>query len=266
MIRTALSLRSPAGRSGRLSILIFHRVHAQPDPIFPGEPDARRFDAVCGWMKRWTTVLPLDEAVARWRDGRLPARAAAITFDDGYADNHDVAMPILRRHGLAATFFISTGFLDGGRMWNDTAVEAIRRCASPSLDLRQGPAAQLGLLDLSDWAARSRAVPRVLNAFKYHEPAERLHLVQAVADAAGAALPSDLMMRSEQVLALHRAGMQIGAHTVNHPILARLPLEQARQEIANGQSALQSIVGQPVCLFAYPNGRPGDDCGCPAPR
>jgi peptidoglycan/xylan/chitin deacetylase (PgdA/CDA1 family) len=51
-----------------------------------------------------------------------------ITFDDGYADKHDVAMPILQRHGLCATFFIATGFLNGGCMWNDTIIETVRAC------------------------------------------------------------------------------------------------------------------------------------------
>ncbi|MCU0943281.1 MAG: polysaccharide deacetylase family protein, partial [Hydrogenophaga sp.] len=115
---------SPGGASARLSVLIFHRVLAQPDPLFPGVPDVRRFDEVCRWLARWFRVMPLDEAVRALKRGNLPARAAAITFDDGYADNHDQALPVLRAHGLPATFFVATGFLDGGRMWNDTLIES----------------------------------------------------------------------------------------------------------------------------------------------
>lgn len=259
MIRSLLGWRSPAGADARLSILIFHRVHARPDPLFPGEPDAARFDAVCAWLKRWANVLPLDEAVHRWREGDLPARAAAITFDDGYADNHDVALPILQRHGLPACFFIATGFLDGGRMWNDTAVEAIRRCKQVALDLREGPLAALDLLDLGDWPARARALSQVLQTAKYLEPLARQAAVDDLAVRAGVRPPDDLMMRSEQVRALHRAGMQIGGHTVNHPILARLPLAIARAEITDGRERLQQLLDAPVTLFAYPNGKPGVD-------
>src|SRR5690606_20361508 len=63
--RLALAALSPGGAQGRLSILIFHRVLPVPDPLFPGEVDARRFDELLGWFRAWLNVLPLDEAVCR---------------------------------------------------------------------------------------------------------------------------------------------------------------------------------------------------------
>jgi peptidoglycan/xylan/chitin deacetylase (PgdA/CDA1 family) len=263
MLRTAFSLLSPAGGRGRLSTLIFHRVHASPDPMFPGEPDARRFDAICGWLANWFNVLPLDEALVRLRQRTLPARAACITFDDGYADNHDVALPILRRHRLPATFFIATGFLDGGRMFNDGLVELVRRSPLPALEVGglglELPAAAASLT-LHDAVARRAAAMALIGAVKYRPAEERLALVDALRRRAGVdTLPDDLMMRSEQLRALHRAGMGIGAHTVTHPILATLPDDAARSEIQRGKSALEAIVGAPVTLFAYPNGRPRTD-------
>ena len=144
MYRQLLWLMSPAGRRARLSVLIFHRVLPQIDPLFPEEVDAQRFEQICGWLRSWFNVLPLDEAVLRLTDGALPERALAITFDDGYADNHNVALPILQRHGLVATFFIATGFLDGGRMWNDSVIESVRRTAQQEFDLRDLDGAALG--------------------------------------------------------------------------------------------------------------------------
>ncbi|WP_163360867.1 polysaccharide deacetylase family protein, partial [Escherichia coli] len=91
-------------------------------------------DAILGWLRSWFNVLPLDEAAQRLKDGSLPARAAALSFDDGYADNHDIALPLLQKHGLPCSFFIATGFLDGGRMWNDTLIESIRLSTKPLLD------------------------------------------------------------------------------------------------------------------------------------
>ncbi|MCB1768448.1 MAG: polysaccharide deacetylase family protein, partial [Candidatus Competibacteraceae bacterium] len=256
LFRTAFALALPAGPRASLSILIFHRVLPRPDPLFPGEMDAARFDALLGWLRDWFNVLPLAEAVARLRQGNLPARAAAITFDDGYADNHDVALPILQRHGLSATFFIAVGFLGGGRMFNDTVIETVRRCEQPVLDLSP---LDLGRHVVGSLEEKQQAIPALLNQIKYQPFAQRLETVGALADIAGVRLPDDLMMTRQQVQALHKAGMGIGAHTVHHPILARLKPEEAEREITDSRDELQALLGEPVTLFAYPNGKPGAD-------
>jgi peptidoglycan/xylan/chitin deacetylase (PgdA/CDA1 family) len=198
--------------------------------------------------------------VRRLHDGSLPARAACITFDDGYADNHVVALPILQRHGLCATFFIATGFLGGGRMFNDSIIETIRRATGATLDLRGLGVEGLGVLALGDQGARRHAIEALLRALKYRPQAERDELTRAVQASANVAeLPDSLMMTPEQVRGLHSAGMQIGAHTVSHPILARLDESQAQSEIAASRDALQDLLGERIGLFAYPNGKPDED-------
>jgi peptidoglycan/xylan/chitin deacetylase (PgdA/CDA1 family) len=259
MARTLFNMLSPGGEGGRLSILIFHRVLPQVDPLFPDEMDARRFDAVCGWLKDWFTVLPLDEAARRLKNGTLPQRALAITFDDGYADNHDVALPILRRHGLPATFFIATGFLDGGRMWNDTVIESVRRTALAELPLQALQVEGLGAMDVASVPAKQAAIGAILRGIKYLAVDQRLQLTQVLAELAGVNPPTDLMMTSAQVREMRRAGMQIGAHTVSHPILARLDDDAARREIQQSKHRLEDLLDEPVTLFAYPNGKPGED-------
>jgi peptidoglycan/xylan/chitin deacetylase (PgdA/CDA1 family) len=85
-------------------------------------------------------------------------------------------------------------------------------------------------------------------------------VVEAISKrAVGGRLPDDLMMTSAQVLALRRAGMGIGAHTLSHPILAGLPDADIAREVAEGREVLERIVQAPVRLFAYPNGKPGVD-------
>lgn len=264
--RHTFGLLSPGGPRARLPILIFHRVVAQRDELFPGEVTADEFDHICGWLNAWFEVRPLADAVQALRTGQLGARCLCVTFDDGYADNHDVALPILIRHGLVATFFVSTGFLDGGRMWNDSVIEAVRHCPSDCLDLRGSVAESLGTLPLQSAADRRGAVDRIIRATKYLQPSVRREWVSAIESASGAQLPNDLMMTSGQVRALKSAGMEIGAHTVTHPILLRLPLDEAAQEIDDGRKALESICGVPIRLFAYPNGRPNEDYGEEAVR
>ncbi len=261
MFPALFSMLSPPGERARLSILIFHRVAPKRDELYPGEVTQQEFDRICGYLREWFNVLPLGEAARRLTEGTLPSRALSITFDDGYADNHDVALPLLQRHRLPATFFVATGFLDGGRMWNDSVVESVRRCAFPALDLRGTVASALGVLPLGSSAERRAAIDKVLGATKYLPMAARDDWVAAISERSGAELPDDLMMTAEQVRALHCAGMTIGAHTVHHPILSRLDRGAAATEIDEGRRALQAITGAPVRLFAYPNGKPVDDYG-----
>lgn len=256
LLRKLLTHLSPGGVCGKLSILIFHRVLPEPDPLFPAEVDSRQFDAIMGWVKQWFNVLPLYEAVERLQCRSLPAAAAAITFDDGYADNHDIALPILQRHGLTATFFIATGFLDGGRMFNDTVIESVRCCSQPGLDLTR---IGLGTHDTRTLSAKRQAISNLLNPVKYLPTVQRLETVSAIAEMAGVVLPNDLMMTSPQVKALHQAGMSIGAHTVRHPIVANLAVDEAEREIADSRDYLESLLGKRVTLFAYPNGKPNID-------
>jgi peptidoglycan/xylan/chitin deacetylase (PgdA/CDA1 family) len=247
---------SPAGSRAALSILIFHRVVDRPDPLFPEEPDAARFDAILGWLGRTFNVLPLAQALDALRAGSLPSRAVSITFDDGYADNVDVALPALLRHRMHATFFIASAFLDGGRMWNDTVIEAVRRLSGQHVDLTPMGMGRHAIATARD---RRRVIDLVLPALKYLPPGEREARASMIADLVDEAIPGDLMMTSSQLRKLRSAGMDIGGHTRSHPILARLDAPRAREEIAGGKADLESIIGERVRLFAYPNGKPGRD-------
>lgn len=249
LLQTVLSLP----RAARLTVLIYHRVMAAFDPLRPQEPTGDEFEARMRWVAANFEVLPLDEAAAAVGRGKLPRNAACITFDDGYADNHDVAMPVLRRLGLPATFFVAVGYLDGGCMFNDVVIEAVRQAQGATLDLAELGLGRHSILGVED---RRRTIATILDQVKYFEPARREQIAMRILALAGAVLPSDLMMTSDQVAGLHAAGMQIGAHTVTHPILAEVPIEVARDEIARGRARLEEITGAPVRVFAYPNGRP----------
>ncbi len=244
------------GRRGRLSILIYHRVLSEPDPMRPGEVDAATFSWHIQLLARYFRVLPLTLALRLLRESNLPARAVCVTFDDGYADNLEVALPILQTLGVPATFFIATGYLDGGRMWNDTVIEALRCLPAGILDLsEQG----LGSYRLDGWQERNDVAIRLIQLLKYLPFQQREERVRYLASLVATPLPDKLMLTAQQVRELQAAGMEIGAHTVNHPILARLDHPTARWEIATSKQYLEELLGQKVNLFAYPNGKLGQD-------
>jgi peptidoglycan/xylan/chitin deacetylase (PgdA/CDA1 family) len=256
VLRSVGSALSWTPHGGKLNVLIYHRVPAETDPLLPDEPCARVFDWQMATISANFRVLGLEEAIERLQNRSLPRRSLCITFDDGYADNAAVALPILLKHRLTATFFITTGVLDGGRMWNDSVIEAIRVVDSGVLDLESWG---VGVYQIGDAESRKRAVDDVIRSIKYRPSAEREEIVAGIARLAGRAARSDLMMTSEQVRMLARSRMEIGAHTVTHPLLKSLSDGDAHREIADSRDRLRDILGRDVRLFAYPNGKPGKD-------
>lgn len=140
-------------------------------------------------------------------------------------------------------------------MFNDTVIEAVRR-SGPVLDLQH---LSLGRFTLTDNAARIAAIEQIITGLKHLPPDTRSAAIDAVAQVSGAALPNDLMMIDAQVQTLHRNGIEIGAHTMNHPILASAGDDEARREIQQSKATLETLLGEPVTTFAYPNGRPVRD-------
>lgn len=234
-----------------LTILAYRRISAQPDPLFPDAIDARRFEQHLRVLTRWFRVMPLGAALARLRAGALPPRAACITFERGYAASAEVALPLLQRFGVGATFFVASGLLDGAGLWDDAIADVLRNATGARLNLgRSG----FGSYDIG-CIVRRRAVLAMLTAA----------LAGLAEDERGARVAAmarrftPVMLSADQVLALHRAGMEIGAHPAGHPVLTALSNAAARNAIAAGRAGLQEILQAPVDLFAYPGGLPGHD-------
>ncbi len=255
LIRLGTSMANRGGKNAALAVLMFHRVLPEPDPLLPSEPDASTFSVLMDTVASHFNVLDLTDAVRRLRDGSLPPRAVCVTFDDGYANNCTVALPILAAKGIRATVFVASGFLEGGRMFNDTIIEAVR-IAPGTFDLADFG---LGAYLLPDDEARIHAINDIIRKIKHIEPSARSQLTGGIAARAGLRGASALMMTHDQVRRLHRAGIEVGAHTVSHPILVGLGAEAARHEITAGKHELEAIIGARVSLFAYPNGKPASD-------
>lgn len=259
-VRAVSSVVSPAGQRAKLLTFFFHRVLDKPDPMIPGEMHAAQFDEALGWIGDQFCVLPPLEACERLAMGTLPARAAIISFDDGYRDNHDVALPLLKRHRMTAAFFVATGYLGDGVQFNDRLTEALRAYRGDIFD-----AGWLGLgpLPTGDIQARLQTLHRLREGVKYLPPQERnaaLDRIESVCGAPTARGARDrIMMTPEEVQALAADGMEIGGHTVMHPILKSVDDDTAFEEISIGRAALSALLPQPPRLFAYPNGKLGTD-------
>jgi peptidoglycan/xylan/chitin deacetylase (PgdA/CDA1 family) len=248
-----LALHSFSVLESRLSIVMFHSVLDAPDPLRKDSPGIAEFDAQIRWLSGSFRILPLRQATEKLWAGQLPARALCITFDDGYRDNVLNALPVLLKYQVPATFFVTTRYTHGGMMWNDRVIEAIRAWPRDTIEM-----ASYGLEDVALGEDRHDAALRMLGCIKYLPYDEREAVTTELLARSGAR-PARMMMDDAEIRDLHRAGMEIGGHTVTHPILCALDDQRVRQEIIDNKSQLETILGERIDSFAYPNGRPQTD-------
>jgi peptidoglycan/xylan/chitin deacetylase (PgdA/CDA1 family) len=255
-LRLATRLWSTAGPRNRLVILIYHRILPKPDTLRGFETDAATFDWHMELVSKYFTPLSLQEALERRRTRSLPPCAICVTFDDGYADNFDVALPILKRWKVPAAFFVTTACLQGGMLWNDWVIEAVRHLPGDEVDLRE---MGLGRYSLATPPQRAASAYSILLGTRRLPPEERWSRVKNLIERARGVPAIDLMMNERQIRELHRAGMEVGGHTVSHPILTLVGRQEAWREISENKEQLEGIVGERLKSFAYPNGCPGKD-------
>ena len=212
-----------------MAILIYHRVLPEPDPLLPDLPDVARFRWQMQLLADYFRPLPLAEAAQRLAGGDLPPRSVCVTFDDGYRDNLDCALPVLEQFGIPVTVFVATGFLGDGMMFNDRVVEGTRVAPGPELDLTD---LGLGCYPVRTVEERRAAIDQLLPALKYLPEAERDRKARVVAERAGYRPAEPLMLDADGVRAMAARGVTIGAHTLTHPILA-----ETADAIAEGSAA-----------------------------
>lgn len=242
-------------------VLNYHRVgdaSAQPWDRTLWSATAERFDAQLALLAREADVVgPADVPELA---GRGRGRHVLLTFDDGYRDNREIAFPLLRRHGLTATFFLATGFLDAPHAaWWDEIAWMARRASAAAVPagewLPEAVALPLGGGDADAAAARLVRVYKSL-------PADRAETYLAfLADATGAGRcgPADVAgtwMTWDHARELRAGGMTIGGHTVTHPLLGRVPEQRQREEIDGCAARLREQLQEPMRWFSYPVGSP----------
>jgi peptidoglycan/xylan/chitin deacetylase (PgdA/CDA1 family) len=240
--------------SDRLLVMGWHNVAGTFG--FPaGEGEAERgFASQMKTLARIGNVLPLDEALGRLAAGEpLPGRAVAITFDDGYRDNLTLAVPVLERLGLPATFFLVPELLSGKiDAWWETIGWALSASSSGTLSWE----GMTFRFDASDWQTAYSPVVRRLKrrsrAARDEAMAELLEMLSPEGD------PPDLFMNWDGARELARRGFSVQSHTRSHVVLSEETPEEQLRELVEGRAQLESELGTSVSTIAYPQGGPLD--------
>ncbi len=261
--RQAHTERVPRARRGafadRGAVLAYHRIASlKPDTHGLCTPP-EVFKTQLTLVAERCNPLPLHDLVSRAAQGRLPSNAVAVTFDDGYLDNLEVASPILSRLGIPATFFVSGQGLDEERegLWD--TVERILAGDEPLPDrLRiEVDGAELDLPTRST-EERGAALLALHGRLLAQDAPQREALIAALVEWSGrdlAVRSTHRLLTSEELIELaERPGHEIGAHGMHHLLLTAHPEEVRTKELEENRALLEGLVGRPVRSLAYPYG------------
>lgn len=273
-----------ASRKSRLLILLYHRVAYAPCDPWSLAVTPEHFATQLAIISRLCRPLALTDALRALQEGRLPRRAVVTTFDDGYADNLHTAVPLLERYGVPATMFITTKGTRGDRefWWDELGrillspgelpEELTLRVGGRSRAWQLGEAAHYSEADCyrhRGWRA-GEAPPtarhalhdelwHALHTLPVKEHQELMDELMRWAGCDSRARSTHGLLNACDIKILGQMPLvEIGAHTVNHPSLARLPRAAQREELGRAKEELQRLTGRAVHGFAYPYGKPHD--------
>ncbi|WP_419913680.1 polysaccharide deacetylase family protein [Hoeflea sp.] len=244
-------------------VLMAHRVTAAPGTIYGFNSNLvvhpAFLDELVAEMKtQGFDFVSLDDAVVRIGKGGKGGRFAAITLDDGFRDNLTEALPVFEKHGAPFTVYIAPGLTDGDvEPWWEIVEASVERSGSDALEMA-APDGKLSF-DCSTDAAKADAFEEICRILSEElEEEDQVAAVRSLADNAGVdceAFRQSYLMNWDEIrrLAVHPL-CTIGAHTVNHYNLRRLPKEKALWEMSDSAAILEERLGERPRHFAYPYG------------
>lgn len=254
LIKSLTSIASKVTGRG-LSVLTFHDVLKTGEQVGKDEINIDQFIDRIIWLKQQVTIVPLEEGLATLRSGRSKGHKVVITFDDGYTSNVTIVLPVLKKLGIHATFFVLPGLL-GKSIWPEDVRNAIRRTTVDVLDLADLGFGNIHILTCQD---RRGCAETLLDSLKRLPDSQRREYVDEILLRSGVSPLDNLLVNESQIRELANAGMEVGSHSMSHPILSRTSRDVATWEIFQSRRVIAELTGRPARYLAYPNGRPGID-------
>lgn len=214
------------------------------------------FDAQMRLLSESGLVSSLTDLLEDSRQGRPVGGRVAVTFDDGFENNYSVAFPILKRHGVPATVFLTTGFIGSSRVfWVDKLEYLLNEARVQEIVLSMvGGRFSLASIELRTAALRDIKQALKRNPAWVDDTIAELEAVSGVA--AKYDYPDYRMMTWAQVREMQRSGLcEFGGHTVDHTILSRLSRTDKEFQVQQSKMTMEKELGRPAALFAYPEGQ-----------
>lgn len=219
-----------------------------------------KFRKTLDFILKYFDVISLDALVDHLKTGKdFDRPVIAVTIDDGYRDNYTTMFPVLKEKQIPATIFLAAGFISTEeKIWVDRLLEAISKTKERDLKL-QGNHDGAGIYDLSSKAQKYASYNTLAGWLKGLPVGERKDALSKIEEKLNYQPSKDrIMLDWEEVREMENAGITFGAHSVSHPILSRMPVEEAKQEILESKRQIEKHLGHAIKHFAFPNGRAED--------
>jgi peptidoglycan/xylan/chitin deacetylase (PgdA/CDA1 family) len=245
-------------RYGRPAIMIlcFHRI-AQPGVTWMTEfPDVEALRWRVKALASLVPILDLKTALDSLFAGTLDGPVGAITFDDGYLDNLELAAPVLNDLGVNATFFVCSGYLGSNGLSGERLRQAFGSTDRGVVDLREFGLERLSFLGLEE---RKAVFLKVREYVKYLNWKQRDAATDLIVNQLGSPDDGSQMMQVNDLRELVAQGMAVGSHSHNHLIPTRCTPNEFLADIRKSKETIQGIIGKETELFAFPNGKIGKD-------
>jgi peptidoglycan/xylan/chitin deacetylase (PgdA/CDA1 family) len=245
------------------AILIYHRViNIEKDPYHIAVSE-KNFSNHVEYICEKYTPLSLAGYADLARTQQLPHRSVVITFDDGYRDNFVNAKPILENANCPATIFAVSGKVNGQtEFWWDDVERVLLSNETLPENLQLSIGDKTFSFDTSSRDLCQAAFAQIHPLVRLLSAKEREQVVLDLANWSGLGQlgrPDNLPMKEDELRAVAQSGLiEIGAHTITHPVLSTLTREAQQTEIMGSQESLEKILGNPVRTFSYPYGNPSD--------
>jgi peptidoglycan/xylan/chitin deacetylase (PgdA/CDA1 family) len=241
-----------------LLILNYHRIgSAAETPYDPNvfSATAEEFSRHIALFKRRFHIATLEEALSIAQGAPCRGTVLLITFDDGYIDCYTQAYPILRSHGIPATFFLPTAFVGTGQLpWWDKIAYIVKKSRHPRFRLAYPHIAEFDL-ERDGPVETSR---RVLEFFRQPAASDTPHFMSELQDACGVAAPSGDTERCflswDEAREMQAHGMTFGSHTHRHEILSKISISDQEEEIRISRRILEKEMHVTIDTLAYPVG------------
>jgi len=251
---------------------MYHRfTSSDSDPRVKGV-SADTFERQVAFIARQYQPMTVTEMVKGCFEGApLPKHAVALTVDDGYEDFYNIAWPILKRYKVPATFYVTTGFVDGRLwLWPDQLMWILENAPLPAASLVPFTDGTESVLPTPDPKVRERLFSRLVSYLLRIPDADKHSFLKALAEHWQISTPDKAphwarAVSWSQLAEMQEEGLEVGGHTVTHPSLSQVSQDQAREEILGTRDALVARLGDAARSFCYPNGTPEDFVGAQVP-